>query len=205
MRSNVFSVVLAGVSLAAMSTAVVAGTLQPRDINADGVVDALYDPVHNVSWLADANYAGTLGVNAGPWFLPGQMGPSEAADMAASLNIHGVTGWRLPHAWSPGCENSTTYCDGAGASEFPATDEGFHNVGAGLYYTDSFAYSGNYSYWILSGFGGNVFLTHSLENGLFFAEFVHDGDVASIPEPSTWALLAGGLGAIALSRRRRAR
>jgi hypothetical protein len=59
-------------------------TLQGRDLNGNGLFDAYYDTVLDITWLADANYAGT------------GMTWDDANAWAAGLNIHGITGWRLP-------------------------------------------------------------------------------------------------------------
>lgn len=57
-------------------------TLQLRDINGDGIIDAFYDTSLDITWLA--------GVRGGleSW--------SEAKAWAEGLNVHGVKGWRLP-------------------------------------------------------------------------------------------------------------
>ena len=71
-------------------------TLLPRDINGDGTVDAFYDKVLGVSWLANGN-------------LAGQMVWADAMQWAATLELHGVTGWRLPtmiDTGAPGCDLS---------------------------------------------------------------------------------------------------
>jgi hypothetical protein len=71
-------------------------TLLPRDINGDSIVDAFYDTVLDVSWLANANAAAQMDwANANAW--------------AAGLDVHGTTGWRLPtmiDTGVPGCDYS---------------------------------------------------------------------------------------------------
>lgn len=57
---------------------------------------AYYDDVADLTWLADANYAQTSGVDA-----DGRMGWTSAKNWAAGLNIGGVTGWRLPDSLQP--------------------------------------------------------------------------------------------------------
>lgn len=69
-------------------------TLQPRDINNDGTVDAFYDTVLNISWLADGNAGAGSGFDAS--YGGGLMTWPEAKDWAANLNVFGLTGWRLP-------------------------------------------------------------------------------------------------------------
>ena len=51
---------------------------------------AIYDSVANLTWLQDANYARTSGYDA-----DGAMSWVQANVWAGSLNIDGVTGWRL--------------------------------------------------------------------------------------------------------------
>lgn len=64
-------------------------TLQARDINNDGTVDAFYDTVLNLTWLADGNAGYTDDTG-------GLMTWADAKAWAASLDVFGVTGWRLP-------------------------------------------------------------------------------------------------------------
>lgn len=68
-------------------------TLQARDIDHDGKVDAYYDTSLNITWLADAYADGPpAGFPAGRpirfW--------SEAHEWTYNLNVDGITGWRLP-------------------------------------------------------------------------------------------------------------
>ncbi len=84
-------------------------TLQPRDINSDGTVDAFYDTVLKVTWLADANAgAGSIYDSTGyTTATDGRMTWTDAKAWAASLNVHGTTGWRLPtmvDTGAPGCD-----------------------------------------------------------------------------------------------------
>ena len=88
-------------------------TLQARDLNGDHEVDAYYDSSLHVTWLADANFAGTSGFVPGggdPYYSPaGGMTYETANSWVSSLDYHGVTGWRLPDATftasaaDPGC------------------------------------------------------------------------------------------------------
>jgi hypothetical protein len=69
-------------------------TLLARDLNADGVADAYYDTTLDISWMADANHAGTNGVNLdrrGAGILHTETWNSYLA----GLDFHGSTGWRL--------------------------------------------------------------------------------------------------------------
>lgn len=58
-------------------------TLQPRDINGDGTVDAFFDTALHVTWLANAKpFSGDNWLSANAW--------------AKNLSVYGVSGWRLP-------------------------------------------------------------------------------------------------------------
>jgi hypothetical protein len=83
-------------------------TLQARDINGDGKIDAYYDTVLKITWLADANAgAGSVYDSIGhSTATDGLMTWQNAFDWAASLNVYGTTGWRLPmtiDTGMPGC------------------------------------------------------------------------------------------------------
>ena len=72
-------------------------TLQPRDIDRDGSADAYYDERLNISWLADAFADGPPpGLSAGRPILFW----AEAQEWAHTLDVAGVTGWRLPEVAS---------------------------------------------------------------------------------------------------------
>jgi hypothetical protein len=74
-------------------------TLQGRDLDGNlTTVEAYYDTALNITWLANANYAGTT------------MNWTTANAWAASLNFNGITGWRLP---------TTVDADGPDADTLP--------------------------------------------------------------------------------------
>jgi hypothetical protein len=77
----------------------------------------IYDTDLNVTWLADANINGVM-----TW--------SQANAWAVSLNIAGVSGWRLPTVTDtgvPGCGIATTYSGGdCGYNVDTATGEVAH-------------------------------------------------------------------------------
>lgn len=66
-------------------------TLQARDLDNDGIVDAYYDSGLNISWLANANAL----ANPDEGFN-GQVSFDDAVAWASSLNVAGITGWHLP-------------------------------------------------------------------------------------------------------------
>ena len=65
---------------------------------------AIYDNVANLTWLQDANYAQTSGYDA-----DGRMNWVQANAWAGSLNIDGVTGWRLPGGPMNDYRNTVSY------------------------------------------------------------------------------------------------
>lgn len=73
-------------------------TLQARDLDGNGTVDAYYDTALNISWLADANVIGQVDFNG-------------ASTWANGLNVAGVTGWQLPTIKIDSCGT-----DGLGAT-----------------------------------------------------------------------------------------
>lgn len=63
---------------------------------------AYYDDVADLTWLADANYAMTSGYDT-----DGYMTWVDSNTWAASLNISGITGWRLPDTIDVGNDGAT--------------------------------------------------------------------------------------------------
>ncbi len=92
-------------------------TLQPRDISVDGTVDAFYDTVLNVSWLADGSVVAVSVHDSKEIYstaTDGLMNWPDAQAWAASLNVFGTTGWRLPSMIDTrerGCEFSYSGTD----------------------------------------------------------------------------------------------
>lgn len=99
-------------------------TLQARDLDGNSsTAEAYYDTVLNITWLADANYAG---INM-PW--------SSAINWAAYLNINGYTGWRLPKT-NP---IDGTTADDDHVSYIGSEDRGFNVSAPGTLYAGSTA------------------------------------------------------------------
>ena len=101
-------------------------TLQPRDLDGNlTTAEAFYDTVVGITWLADANYAGTSMI----WYTANQW--------ATNLNPYGsgITGWRLPDT-NP--IDGTTSDDSTAA--FNGTEDFGYNVSApGTLYAGSIA------------------------------------------------------------------
>ena len=106
-------------------------TLAPRDLDGDAAtIEAWYDTDLGITWLADAGAAAGSVADAKAW--------------AASLQLGGVGGWRLPSisdTASPGCDFSTNGSD-CGYNVDLATGEMAH-----LYY----ATLANLAIWDTSG------------------------------------------------------
>ncbi|WKB50612.1 PEP-CTERM sorting domain-containing protein [Eleftheria terrae] len=73
-----------------------AAALEGRDLGGGSAFDAYYDTELDITWLADANLAGTTGYTEGGW-----MDWQTAMDWVSSLDVHGVKGWRLPQIHVP--------------------------------------------------------------------------------------------------------
>jgi hypothetical protein len=238
-RSIILST-LAAATLLPLGTAQAAGvpgqgtwetTLLPRDINNDGTVDAFYDTVLDVSWLADANAAGLMA-----W--------ADAKAWAADLDVHGTTGWRLPtmiDTGASGCDwsyggtdcgsnvqtispdgqtvfsemahlfhvslGNKSYYDTSGNSARPGwglTNTGaFSNLQASVYWSGVvYAPYPAVDAWLFGfNYGDQNYLYQSLQP---YAVAVRPGDVtAAVPEPQTYALLLMGVAALLLKVRRR--
>jgi hypothetical protein len=96
-------------------------SLEPRDFGNDGTIDAYYDPVLDLTWLADANYAQTSGFDA-----DGRLTFNEANAGVALLGLFGGTDWRLPTVTPVnGSTFDTSY------SENGSTDRGYAQTGVG--------------------------------------------------------------------------
>lgn len=194
--------------------------LLARDVNNDGTVDAYYDTALDITWLADANYALTSGYVTPDTSFPGLAGSMSqplAKQFTQDLNLHGITGWRLPEAFPlAGCGQMPYDCDGS-PSELShlmlTTLGGAGNTGPFINMKDGYWTGTEFFYEIVGprtfvhtfdfirGKGGT---TDELSLALF-AWAVHDGDIAAIPEPETCALMLAGLALLAARARRKAR
>ncbi|PTN11840.1 DUF1566 domain-containing protein [Nitrosomonas aestuarii] len=186
---------------------------------------AVYDTDRDISWLADANAAAGTSFDDGFSATDGRMTWDNANAWAASLNVGGVTGWRLPTAMN---------ADGTGpCSEYNCTGSEMGH----LFYTElggtaqnSILSSGDPDLALFSNVQSNDYwsgteFAPSPGNALFFhvsvgyqgatnkdfnlsAWAVHSGDVgaASVPEPGTIALMGLGLaGLLGFGRHQRQR
>jgi hypothetical protein len=123
-------------------------TLQNRDLNGDGTVDAFYDIALNITWLSNANAVGNDTTDT-DGYANGRMNWDAATAWAANLNVYGVTGWRLPtvnDTGTPGCnlDNSGTDC---GSNVQTSTGNIVNSELAHLYYVTL----GNLAYYDAAG------------------------------------------------------
>lgn len=94
-------------------------TLEPIDLNDDGEIDAYYDAYLDISWLADANYAETIGYEypeLGDAAVEddGTMPHFVAEKWMETLRIHGVGGWRLPRRGTDPYDSGPFPCNATG-------------------------------------------------------------------------------------------
>ena len=193
--------VFGALTVAAMLLAGTAqAALQNRDLNGDGQTDAFYDTDLNITWLRDVNVA--------------QQNWYQWVASAASFSFGSYSDWRLPGSDScvvqhcVGSEMGHLWFIELGNSEgHPINTGGFQN----LQFTPYESYwSGTdvgpqaYSYVFYANGNGLQFL--QTKSAAVLAMLVRDGDVmAAIPEPETYALMLGGLAALALAIRQKRR
>jgi hypothetical protein len=181
----------------------------------------IYDSTQNITWLQDANLAGTT------------MNWDASVAWAAGLSVGGFTDWRLFNS-DPGDTNcSDNFNPGSGFSQqywnFNCTGNElgylFYNefgvtsgnsistaTGAGLANLNLFTNVQSYPYWSGTEYApstNEVWLFSTINGSQLggFKDFdlyawaVRDGDVAAVPEPGALAMF--GLGLLGLVVRRR--
>ncbi|MFZ5702697.1 MAG: DUF1566 domain-containing protein [Pseudomonadota bacterium] len=175
----------------------------------------IYDDDLNITWLQDANFALTSGYDS-----DGRMTWDEANAFLAAMNTgsvgnFGQTGWRLPTTADQSCIGdplSPTSCAGNEFvhlyySELGNAISAFTNAGPFInlqpweYWTGTEDSTDPARAWDF-GFSNGTQYPNTKDHH-FFTLLVHDGNIASVPEPSTLFLVAGGLVLMVLMNRGR--
>ena len=190
-KQTIFTVVSAGlISLGMVSSADAALVSRLGGL-------AYYDSVADLTWLADANAAGTT------------MKWVDANNWAANLNVAGVTGWRLADSDGTctgfdctGSEMGDLFYTALGNSAGSLTNTGpFSNVQSDGYWTATEWNSS--TVWVFDmGTGGQNL---NLKTGAFYGWAVQSGDVGAVPVPAAvWLFGSGLLGLVGVARRKSA-
>jgi len=164
-------------------------------------------PAGNLSWAAAKSWAAGLSVGwVSGWRLPGlNVGGDGACHFATSgsdcgYNVN-VANSELAHLFYVTLGNRSTVAPGGG----PQSGGGLTNTGPfsgmleGDYWTGS-AYAPafeDYAWFFNTGAGLQM---QTRQTFTLAAWAVHDGDVATVPEPKTWGLILLGLGLLATRR-----
>jgi hypothetical protein len=177
---------------------------------------AYYDPVADVTWLADANAAAGSGYDTS--WLPGtgRMTWDDASAWVGNLNINGVTGWRLPDTsqLDASCSLQSSLQSDAESSGYNCTGSEmgnlfynvlggvahttistthnsnydlFSNVQYGISYWSSVMMLDNYYAWLFSFYDGEQ--SGGGKSYSLYAWAVHSGNVSSVPEPPMMLLI----------------
>ena len=158
----------------------------------------IYDSVSDITWLQDANYAGTSGYD-----IDGKMSWTDANTWASNLSFGGAENWRLPIISSPdpACSiqnGGISYGTGCETSEFSSlynmiiASSMFSNIQTGCYWSGTAAESAFFSYRFIIGHQG---FAGTAEN---FAWAVHDGDIGASPVPLPAGIYLFLLGLVSL-------
>ena len=178
---------------------------------------AYYDTDADLTWLADANYAQTIGFS-----VDGLMTWDDANAWVGGLDVAGVTGWRLPDTIQPdascdaqgagesfglnctGSEMGNLFYNVLGNSAGVLSNTGpFNTVKSGVYWSAT-EYALNTSrVWAFSMGSGNQSNRNKTSGGYAWA--VQSGDVgaAVVPIPAAvWLFGSGLLGLVGFARRK---
>jgi len=164
-------------------------TLKESDFSVNGQT-TWFGAMAYVNYLNSINYAG-----ANNWYLPAVANPS--------FGINTVN-----NGISKGDELTELYYQELGSKAYPASDMGivdtnnnFMNEQLWAYWTNT-EHKQNPSYsWVFST--GSGFQFYGDKNLKYYAWAVSPGQVATVPEPESTAMLFVGLGLIAFIARRR--
>lgn len=184
---------------------------------------AYYDTDADLTWLADANYAKTIGDDPN-----GYMSWNDAISWASSININGVEGWRLPDTLQPdpactsningvsrhyNCQGSEmgnmfyNVLGGELGSSLTTTHNSnydlFSNITTGVYWSQTEFSGGSDSVWHFTFSAGYQDYVSTNNGARFYSWAVHDGDVAIVPLPATFWLFVSGLVGVCITMKRK--
>jgi len=165
---------------------------------------AYYDDVADLTWLADANAAGTT------------MNWIDANNWAADLEVAGVTGWRLADSDSCSGHNCSSemgnlfynVLGGSAGSSITTTHNTnydlFSNVQSNYYWSATKYMHDADRAWVFgmsNGAQGNDY-TYDFVSG-YDAWAVQSGDVSAVPVPAAvWLFGSGLIGLVGFARRK---
>lgn len=188
---------------------------------------AVYDSDLNITWLADANAGAGSAFDDGLITNDGRMRQGNASAWAASLNVDGITGWRLPTTLHPDATCFTASDSTGGDCTGSEMGHLFYNELGGTE-NNSILTSGDpdlalfsnlqsFRYWSATDYPTSALdaYTFAFNSGkqsfttknasVFHAWAVHDGNVSAIPVPAAvWLFVSGLLGLVGLARRKKA-
>lgn len=210
---------LATVAIAAAS-ATAQAALQARDSEGsplpygDSAAVFYYDTEQNITWLRDWNLGLGSSFDSVDGTTDGLMTWANASLWANSLT-HVGGGWRLPTALNadgsgpcqgyncPGSEMGALWFSLGNTANGGLTHEGpFQSlqgtVAGGRWTSTEFAHLGTYAYVFYMQYGLMGDSPKIGADGVRYAVAVRLGDIAPVPEPSTYASLFLGLGILAI-------
>ena len=175
---------------------------------------AYYDTALDITWLADANAGAGSKFDDGSNTIDGRMSWLNANDWAASLDINGITGWRLADMDLNG-DGVVVDCATASTTDCLDNEYGYNFYQNGINSSNPSPFSNvqTTNYWSRNESSSNAWLfdftfndgsqLSTSKNYNASAWAVYDGDVAAVPVPgAVWLFSSGLLGLIGISRRK---
>lgn len=175
---------------------------------------AYYDTELGISWLTDANAGAGSAYDDGTNNVDGRMSWGNANNWAASLNVAGITGWRLASMDVNG-DDAVVVCSSASATDCKDNEYGYHFYQNDInsMFPDVFENIQTNNYWSSTDSGGDAWLFDfnyndgsqltSSQNYKAYAWAVYDGDVGAVPIPAAAWLFGSGLLCLAGVTRRK--